>query len=164
MVVDYFQLELPRGVRVAVPVAAMVEVADCRRAQLCPLPGLPRVLLGVLNQRGRLLWVLDLAQLLQVAPAATAPPRPQDKLTVAILGDPAGRGVRLGCTVAALRGIVTLTGDLQPPPVALAPGIRSLLAGMGEVDGALLAVLNVEALLAALHHSSRSASHSLVSR
>ncbi|ERN40377.1 chemotaxis signal transduction protein [Rubidibacter lacunae KORDI 51-2] len=159
---DYFQLELASGVRVAAAIASVVEVTGCSRGEVCPLPGVPSALLGVLNQRGRLLWVLDLGRLLRLPPTSELP-RPQDRLTLVILGDRQGRA-RLGCVVVALRGVVGLDREqLKPPPARLQADVRPLVSGMGITPDGLIAAIDVDAILASLQHVSP-AVYSQVSR
>lgn len=72
MSTDYFYVQLRRSVRVAVPLAQTAEVAMLSQTQVCPIPGVASALLGVVSQRGKLLWVLELSDLLGLPPSGGA--------------------------------------------------------------------------------------------
>uniref|UniRef100_B8HM42 CheW protein n=1 Tax=Cyanothece sp. (strain PCC 7425 / ATCC 29141) TaxID=395961 RepID=B8HM42_CYAP4 len=157
MISDYFHVQLRQGVILAVPLHSVAEVFALNLGQICPIPGVVAVLLGVTNQRGRLLWVLELADLLGL-PATGEGRRPQDRITLLVLSagetDTAtGQAqIQLGCGVTALKGIVTLDSSLAQPVTDTTPGLPThLLSGVLEVNQQPTALLNVEAVLAAIH-------------
>jgi purine-binding chemotaxis protein CheW len=105
------------------------------------LPRTPEFLLGVVNVRGRVLPVLDLRLVLAHGP------RPADRDTRLVTVRHAE--AELCLRVDRVHGLRDLPTDAIQPAPALAAGVpRELLAGQIEVDGRLLAVLNVPALLA----------------
>jgi len=105
------------------------------------LPRTPEFLLGVVNVRGRVLPVVDLRLVLAHGP------KPSDRETRLL-------AVRHGADELCLRvdrvhGLRELATEAIQPAPALASGVpRELLVGQIEVDGRLLAVLDVPALLA----------------
>ncbi len=116
----------------AVPVDTVREVVDTARPRL--VPGTPPWLAGLISLRGRLVPVCDVAA----------------RLGLDARGGPvlvvAAHGERLvGLRVDAVQGILEVPADrLAPLPV----GDEPLLAGIAEVDGALLVALDVEAIAA----------------
>ena len=108
MSTEYFHIQLRQDVHVALPVGAAVEVVEQSIDQVCPIPGVDPVLLGVANWRGYLLWNVDLSDFLGVRedsvytlPSLTTRP-------VVVISD-ARSQQRLGCWAKQLLGIINLT-------------------------------------------------------
>ena len=70
MIQEYFGIQLTRSVRVALPLADLETIARFQRQRICPIPGVAPFWLGVANQRGSLLWVLDGDQFFNLVPAS----------------------------------------------------------------------------------------------
>ena len=105
----------------------------------------PSWLSGIINLRGDIVAVIDLAQLLGLDPTILTDDsriviaRYQDK-TVGIIAD----------RMAELRSLDI--GELQPPPATLAADGAALFAGVATVDeGAAVQVLDLAAIFACEH-------------
>lgn len=61
---DYFIVEIENAQKLGIPLEVVIEVININIKDVCPIPGVKANLLGVINQRGKLLWLLDLNQLL----------------------------------------------------------------------------------------------------
>lgn len=157
---EYFYVTLRQSVKVALPVENSTEVISLTRGEICPIPGVTPELLGVVNQRGRLLWVLDLSDLLRLAP----PPvglRPQDRLTLVVMNAKSANSLdinkpapQFGCVVSNLKAIVPLNkAEFKPVPAKLPANIRSFLLGVAEIEQSRIAVLNVNTIFSSLHAS-----------
>lgn len=66
---DYFIVELTNQKKIAIPLEKIQEVITVNYADICPIPGVKNSLLGLISQRGILLWLLDLSLLLQNVPS-----------------------------------------------------------------------------------------------
>lgn len=160
---DYFHVELRRAVQLAVPLTHTAEVLTLTRRQICPIPGVGSHLLGTIDRRGRLLWVLELGDLLGLPQKGTRR-QSHDKLTLLELI--ARNEARVGCVVSALKGIVSLDPDsFQPVPSQLHASVRPFLQGMTAVEGKRVAAIDVPSVLAALRQAPSVSvrSHSVVS-
>lgn len=69
MLNDYFFVQLRQSLKVALPLDSTREVISLTYGEICPVPGVSPALLGVANQRGKLLWVLELGDLLKIPPS-----------------------------------------------------------------------------------------------
>jgi purine-binding chemotaxis protein CheW len=119
----------------ALPVETVLEVA--RPASLTPVPGAPAHLLGVMNLRGEVLPVVDLAAL----SGLRGPGEP----TVIVVVE-AG-GARAGLAVDAVLGV----GDLPAPsPTDTA---REYVSSAALADGELVGILDADAALSAAARS-----------
>jgi len=123
-----------RDERYAFPVTTVREVA--RDLEVTPVPGAPAAVRGVHNLRGEVVPILELATLLGLGDGAAA---------CVIVVEDAGR--RAGLTVDELLDVRQLPGELE---AAEAPLVGSVL-----VDGDLVGVLDVRAILDAVEGAAR---------
>ncbi len=101
-----------------------------RSSPVTPLPGAPRTVAGVLNVRGEIIPALETSEIL--ARAERGRPGP------VVVVEAGGR--RVGLTVDELV-------DVVPVPLGLEPRDDPSLLGSALIDGALIGVLDVPALL-----------------
>ncbi|NET31405.1 MAG: purine-binding chemotaxis protein CheW [Cyanothece sp. SIO1E1] len=91
--------------------------------RLTSMPNVPACMLGLINRRSQVLWVIDLANLLQLQPAAA--PTQQCNIVIIQVGS-----VLLGLAVSAIKGIVRLpTDSIQSPPGQVTAGLLPYLRG-----------------------------------
>lgn len=118
-----------------VPLADVHEIVPLGR--LTRVPGAPAYVLGLMNLRGVLVTVLDLARRLGLREEPTA-------RGVVLLVPRDGSGVA-GCAVDAVRDVVPVPGELAPAP-GNADGGR-IVCGVADHDGEPLAVVDLRAFL-----------------
>ncbi len=108
-----------------------------------PLPHAPSTSRGVINLRGAVLPVVDLGSLLGLSATAAT------KQNVIIVVESVGQVV--GLLVDGVSDILTLTNEmLQPaPPIAAGAGISNI-AGLVEIEGRLLTLLRLDAMVSDL--------------
>ncbi len=149
MVNDYFCGQLRQSVNVLFPLESTEEVISLASEEVCPVPGVDSALLGVVNQRGKLLWVLELSDLLQIAPEQKTK-KSQDNLTLLVLKGNSGQQV--GCVVSALKGIITLDLARQSLNSNLSQAWNFL--GMKSIvfEDEKYAVVDVQAILTNIHN------------
>ena len=64
MVNEYFRVCLESELSILVPLNYVVEAIVSNYREICPIPGVVPALLGVINHRGQLIWVLKLSDFL----------------------------------------------------------------------------------------------------
>ncbi|MBR8828285.1 MAG: chemotaxis protein CheW [Gomphosphaeria aponina SAG 52.96 = DSM 107014] len=101
---EYLQVEIALENSLAIPIEQTREVLSKRRDEICPICGVASAILGVINHRGKLLWVTDINKVWQLTPPQKQI-QPQDKLTIIVLKT---QGKQIGAVVARLKGIITL--------------------------------------------------------
>ncbi|ANV84950.1 hypothetical protein AWQ21_11545 [Picosynechococcus sp. PCC 7003] len=116
---DFFRVQLyPAGAnslaqtRLLIPLDNMLEVMTLPRQAICPVPGVAPGVLGVTNQRGQLIWVVDRRSPKGLGTSA-ARPNPQEKLTVVLLSQ--GDGGQVGFVVSQLEGIAPFDLGVAAP-------------------------------------------------
>ncbi len=146
---EYFHIELTKSVQIAVPLEQAAEVLTVEAQDLCPIPGVSPVLLGVVNQRGRLLWIADLDALLGLNKTRTLRLRRSPVLVVTWKTET--EDLRLGCLAQQLRGIITCPpSDVQPVPPRLEQRMQHFFSAWLRPPGNSLLRLNVAALFNAI--------------
>ncbi len=136
MIVDYFKVELSQSQLLAIALEQTAEVLTLQRTEICPIPGVKPELVGVSNQRGKLLWVIDLSAMLQLPPLNPRLSR-QDKVTAVVLTT---ENYKIAGIVANLKGIISLnseTFDSHPHPCLLA---------QTSFEDTVLSILDVDAI------------------
>jgi len=137
-----------------VPIAQTQEVTLVSPEQLTPMPNMPSAVLGLLHQRGRVFWVVDLARMLQCQTFWGASreytllilqiqPRTQDQATSAAPGQPH----YLGLLVFAVKGGVWFPPEAIRPPVGdLSKDLVPYLQGCLPHQDQQLLVLDTRAI------------------
>lgn len=125
------------------PTRQVQEAIATPAARITPMPNMPPALLGLINRRSRVLWVVDLALLLGLPTAY--PNSQQYNLVLMQVG-----AVSLGLRVSQIDGILSLPPQhMQPAPTHVPPGLVSFLRGCVLQEGEVLLGLDGEALLRA---------------
>ncbi|MDX2228145.1 MAG: chemotaxis protein CheW [Leptolyngbyaceae cyanobacterium bins.349] len=146
----YLRFQLAEGVTAVLPMQQVQEVHRLPVHRLTPLPNLPGCVLGLINRRSQVLWVVDLAHLLDITYLGAN----QQQYHLAI--------IRSGQLMLAL-AVAHIHGSFWLPPEAihahagqLSPALQAHLQGCAMYDQEILLVLNPEAILhsSALHTSS----------
>ncbi|WP_097650933.1 chemotaxis protein CheW [Candidatus Chloroploca asiatica] len=110
------------------------------------VPGAPAIMPGLISQRGVIFPVIDLRLMLGL----TLTPSTRATRLVLVEHDV----TRMALLVDNVVDLVPLTiKSITPPPAALEAQRVRLLAGVTILEGATLAVLNLGALVAALHET-----------
>jgi twitching motility protein PilI len=164
MLTEYFEIELQTSQQrdsswqnLLVPINRTVEVMSLMEDDICPIPGVNSSLRGIINQRGRLVWVLNLQSLLGWEKAEERPAISK-KLTAIVLmrGESSSSEAKLAGVVSALKGIVSLDSPRILPFPTTAQGATletPFLTGMATVDSSTFAVLDVNAVFQTLQTS-----------
>ena len=153
MLSDYFFVQLRQSIKLVLPLSSIQEVISLNYGEVCPIPGVCPALLGVVNQRGKLLWVLDLGDLLKIS-TSDENIRPQTDLKLLVLNDrlnPNSQATErhVGCVVGALKGVVSLdSSELQPPASAqISSTLKSFSSAIAYIEQEAVAALDIKAIL-----------------
>ena len=108
------------------------------------VPGMPQVVLGVINLRGKVVPVVDLARKFGL------PPRPVTKWSCIVIveADMGSGRVEVGILTDAVSQVLDLAPrDIEPPP-AFGTRVRvDYLEGLGRQEGGFVLLLNLDRLL-----------------
>ncbi len=134
-----FQLEQQTPAILSIDYAQEVLIVPVGR--ISPMPNMPNCVLGLLNRRNRVLWVIDLAQMLKLQPLNTN----AQQYNLAIIQVDK---IPLGLVVQEVKGVRRFTPDcIQSPQGIVTSFIIPYLHGCILQQKEILMVLNAEAIL-----------------
>ena len=130
------------GEMFAMGILAIKEIIEY--GELTTVPMMPHFVRGVINLRGAVVAVLDLAA------RFGRPPAPVTRRTCVVIVEVAAEDGRqdIGVVVDAVNAVLEIAPDQIAPPPGFGANIRSdFIEGMGKVDGKFVIVLNVNQVL-----------------
>jgi positive phototaxis protein PixI len=137
----YLKLQLSSNVSTAIPMEAAREVLVVPVEQITPIPNMPDCVLGLLNQRSRVFWVVDLSVMLGYSGLTSS----DRQLNIIILQS--GQ-TPLGLAVPVLQGVTRFPTDgIQSPIGTVAPNIAPYLRGCLPEGQEILLILDPEAIV-----------------
>ncbi|MGK7918340.1 MAG: chemotaxis protein CheW [Prochloraceae cyanobacterium] len=155
MIQEYFGIELSQTVNLAVPLTDVKMVTRLEPEMICSIPGVAPYWLGVINQQGSLLWVLDGERFFALDGAGE---RQEQKLTALILTCSLEETQRrIALVIKALEGVVNLdnTDAGLPLPRVMSPQFGYLFTTTHRGDGQSVWLLDVEAFFQLLDSQSQ---------
>lgn len=137
----YLRLTLGRDTHAALPMKNALEVLRIKRDRITPIPNMADCVFGLLNQRSRIFWVVDLSQLLEMQPID----RSSQEYNLAIIRT---LDAALGVVVPVIKGVTRFSlEDIQSPVGNVAPGLVPYLQGCVLEESQVLLVLDAEAII-----------------
>ena len=130
------------GEMFAMGILAIKEIIEY--GELTTVPMMPHFVRGVINLRGAVVAVIDLASRFGRAPT------PVTRRTCVVILEVEADGARqdIGVVVDAVSAVLEIGPDQIAPPPGFGARIRSdFISGMGKVDGKFVIVLNVNQVL-----------------
>lgn len=126
------------GERVAIPAGEVESVVEVEG--LTPIPRAANHVAGLAALRSRVLTAVDCLASLELGCSTATGPR--DAIVVEVEGYP------YALIVDSVEDVLEFTGEVRPVRTSLAPAWRRVAAGMVDVEGDLLLLVNPAALLA----------------
>lgn len=146
----YLQLQLEPQTSAVLPMKHAQEVFTLPSRRITPIPNMPDCILGLLNQRSRVFWTIDLPQLLGMQPIDRN--LQQYQLAIMRFGK-----TPLGTIVHQVKGVIRLTPEeIQPAQGHVTANLLPYVEGCCLQPNQTLLVLNAEAIInsAVLHPAS----------
>jgi len=139
----YLKFQLEQYTPAVLSVEYVQEVLIVPVGRLTPMPNMPKYMLGLLNRRNRVLWVIDLAQMLNLSPDANAQ---QYNMVIIRVGQ-----VPLGLVVQAVKDVSRFMPDrIQSVQGLATSGLATYLRGCIIQPKEIFLVLNAEAIVHSL--------------
>ncbi len=113
------------------------EVIIVPTTRLSPMPNMPECVLGLLNRRSRVLWVVNLAQLLKL-PASESSDRQYQIIIIQI------KQVKLALVVQSVEGVKYFSHQNSQAPTELFARLAPYLSGCIAQGDKMLVVLDAE--------------------
>ena len=138
---SYLRFHLEKHTPAILPMEYTQEVLIVPVRRITPMPNMAECVLGLLNWRNRVLWVIDLAQMLKFQPLDTTA---QQYHMVIIKVE----HVPLGLVVQEVKGVTQFPLDsIQSPSGLVSSDLMSYLHGCIQHSSELLLVLSAEAIM-----------------
>lgn len=139
----YLQLQLTQNVLATLPMEHAQEALVVAADTLTPIPNMPAAVLGLLNRRSRVFWVVDLSQVLGLSAYRTNVQQ-YNIILVRVGNRP------LGLVVPEVEGVRRFSSAAVRSPVgAVAPAMVPFLRGCIPQQQDILLVLDPEAIIKA---------------
>lgn len=117
------------------------EVIVLPPTRLTPMPNMPPHVLGLLNRRSKVLWLIDLAQMLNLSGVETN----VQQYSIVIIRNGSGS---LGLVVQTVEGVVRLVPNcIRSPHGQVSPSLVPYLRGCTLQEREILLVLDAEAIM-----------------
>ena len=145
----YLQLQLEAEIRAILPMKDTQEVLTLPSERITVMPNMPNCVLGLLNQRSRVIWAIDLPQMLELQPLERN--LHQYQMAIIRVNDSP-----LGIIVPRIKGVMRLSADaIQSTVGNVASGLVPYLQGCYLQKDRVYLVLDAEAIInsSLLQHS-----------
>lgn len=137
----YLKFQLEQQTPAILSMEHAQEVLIVPAGRITPMPNMPECVLGLLNRRNRVLWVIDLAQMLQLQPLDTNVQ--QYHIVIIRVGQ-----VPLGLVVQEVKGVTRFTLDcIQSPMGLVTSGLTPYVHGCILQQKEIILVLDAEAIV-----------------
>jgi positive phototaxis protein PixI len=137
----YLKLQLTPLRAAVLPMEQAQEAIAVPVNRVTPMPNMPACVLGLLNQKSRVLWVIDLAQLLGLQTQVLT--LQQYNIAIIRIGKKP-----LGLVVPEIKGIVRFVNETTISPIGeIEPELTPYLRGCFTQDQETLWVLDPEAII-----------------
>jgi len=155
MIQEYFGVQLSWNLSVALPLDSVETVTRVEGKNICLLPGVAPFWLGIINQQGLLLWVLDTDMFFELV----VPKEQQERALTAIVlsGKFQGAKIKVALIVNKLEGVLSIpksyleNRDRQTLPPPLDPKYQKVFPIVIEQRDRKLIVLDSAAFFETLH-------------
>jgi positive phototaxis protein PixI len=142
---NYLKFDLGTKISVVVPMTYVREAISRSLQQLTPMPGMPPYVLGLMHRQGQVMWVIDLANLLDVGGILApihAPLSAQDLLILRV------GSTSFAIAVQHIHGSTWLpTAEIQPSLSHATARFSHYLSGCVLQKQEVLFVLDAEAIV-----------------
>jgi purine-binding chemotaxis protein CheW len=147
MIQEYCAVRVSSSLRLAIPASNVEQILQLRSDEIAPVPGVISAILGAVNQKGKLLWVLNFERFLKLK----VTPLGSSFLAVVI----SDRDCRVACSALSIEGLLTLDDrQLIRLPTRLPSLPKKLFRGIAKTDTHPHAVLEPQALFLCLNPES----------
>jgi positive phototaxis protein PixI len=137
----YLKLQLTSQRAAVLPMEQAQEAIAIPASRVTPMPNMPECVLGLLNHKSRVLWVIDLAQLLGLQTQVLT--LQQYNIAIIRIGKKP-----LGLVVPEIKGIVRFVNETMISPIGeVSSELTPYLRGCFVQDRATLWVLDPEAII-----------------
>lgn len=137
----YLKFQFGQQTPAVLPMSRAQEVVVVPVHRLTPMPNMPAHVMGLLNRRSKVLWMIDLARMLGLPPVEIN----VQHYNIVIISN---GSATFGLIVQVVEGVVRLTPEsIQSPLGQVSSGLVPYLRGCVLQEQEILLVLDAEAIM-----------------
>ena len=137
----YLKFQLAKQTPAVLSMTQAQEVILLAPSRLTPMPNMPAYVMGLLNRRYRVLWVIDLARMLRLPGVETN----IQQYNIVIIRN---QSATLGLIVTTVEGVIRLTSEcIQSPLEQVSSSIVPYLRGCILQEQEILLLLDAEVIM-----------------
>jgi positive phototaxis protein PixI len=144
---SFLRLQINAELTVAISLDWVEETRLVMAQDLTPMPNMPPHILGLINTKGQVFWLMSLAQLLGVKATQENSQRYEVVVIRAFLGADQQEELFLGLAVDQIRGSIRLEMDnFTPVDTSISSQLAPFLIGYAQTAQESVLILNPESL------------------
>lgn len=137
----YLKFQLAEKTPAVFSMTQAQEVIVLAPSRLTPMPNMPPYVMGLMNRRSRVLWVIDLAKMLGLSAVETS----VQQYDIVIIRN---ESATLGLIVTAVEGVLRLTSEsIQSPIEQVSSSLVPYLKGCILHEQEIILLLDAEAIM-----------------
>ena len=137
----YLKLQLDNQTQIALAMAYTQEVLTIPLERVTPIPNMPSYVIGLLNQRSRIFWLIDVCQMW----GWESPLGKRQQYNVAIIRV---KNVALGLVIQEIKGVIRLPEEeIESPVGTISPELTPYLQGCILQPEGLLLIIDPNAII-----------------
>ena len=137
----YLKFQLSQQTFAVLSMSQAQEVIVLAPSRLTPMPNMPTYVMGLMNRRSRVLWVIDLPRMLGLPRTETN----VQQYNIVIIRN---KSATLGLIVTAVEGVMRLTSEcIQSPIEQVSSSLIPYLRGCILQEQEILLLLDAEAIM-----------------
>lgn len=136
----YLKFQMDHQTPAILPLEYTQEVLIVPTERITPMPNMPMCVLGLLNRRNKVLWIVDLVQMLNLQPLE--PNIQQYHMAIIKVGK-----IPMGLVVQEVKGVARFSSERIQSSTGLVPDVNPYIHGYIMHQEEMLLVLNAEAIV-----------------
>jgi twitching motility protein PilI len=139
--IPYLNLQLDSQTQVGLPMENTQEVLTTNRGRITPIPNMAKSVIGLLNQRSRVFWVINLAELLGLK--STTEEKQQYNIAIIKVGK-----IALGLAIEKIKGVIRVDyNQIQSPLGEVSDDLIPYLKGYVMYAEHKILILDADAII-----------------
>lgn len=137
----YLKLQLDNQTQIALAMAYTQEVLTIPRERVTPIPNMPSSVIGLLNQRSRIFWLIDVSKMWGWESSLGE----RQQYNVAIIRF---KNVALGLVIEEIKGVIRLPEEeIESPVGTISPELTPYLQGCVLQPEGMLLIIDPNAMI-----------------
>lgn len=139
--IPYLNLQVDSQTQIALPMENTQEVLTTNRGRITSIPNMAKSVIGLLNQRSRVFWVIDLAELLNLK--SNSEEKQQYNIAIIKVGK-----IALGLAIEKIKGVIRIDyNQIKSPIGEISADLVPYLKGYVMYAENMILILDADAII-----------------